>query len=192
MNFAFADSGDCWFIFCIFQSWFSPKESTPDKINEQTGRDRNTGRDASEIQTASPEEQYVIMAEKGRERGVQAVKDKIDDFKESRRDLIKYQKELGIKDPYLINKAEDQINFYQNLVDEYEDQKNNPEKYYTQETLVKKALEYYKIKPNGTSCDEDRRWLEDRNACVRTERAASEFSKWDLEWLRYYSFDNYK
>ncbi len=49
--------------------------------------------------------------------------------------------------------------------------------------LVDRAMNYYKLKSDGTPCDDDRRWVEDRNACIREERARKIFYSWNLEWL---------
>ena len=68
---------------------------------------------------------------------------------------------------------------------------NNPEKYYTKQSLVKKAMEFYKLKPDGSACDDDRRWIEKNNACIREERAEKQYYYYDLEWLRYYKLPSY-
>ncbi len=158
MGLAFADDGDCWFILC----WF-------------TFHDKLT-----------TEEIYVKSAENGRDRAINSVKNEISELREQSKIMSDAQKTAKISiPPTLINGVNDRADFLQSLLDEQEYVKNNPEEFYTQQTLVQKAMEYYKVKPDGTPCDEDRRWVETRNGCVREKTASRAFYSWDLEWLRY-------
>jgi len=158
MGLAYADDGDCWFILC----WF-------------TFHDKLT-----------TEEIYVKSAENGRDRAINFVNNEISELREHSKIMSNAQKVGKISvPPTLINGVNDRADFLQSLLDEQEYVKNNPEEFYTQKTLVQKAMEYYKVKPDGTPCDEDRRWVETRNGCVREQTAHRVFYSWDLEWLRY-------
>jgi len=164
MSAAFADNGDCWFILC----WF-------------TSNDKQT-----------TEEIYVQAAQNGRDRGISAIKNEISSLKENSKIISNAQKSGTISGAdRLVSGMNDRADFLQGLIDEDKDVRNNPEKYYTQQDLVKKAMEFYKFKPDGTACDEDRRWVEKNNACSRQETAGSQYYYYDLEWLRYYKLPNY-
>jgi len=161
---AFADSGDCWFIFCLFEKWYEPKVEKTD---------------------TSLEEFYAQEAEKGKQLGIKKVKEKISDYKESKNKISQIEKRSNLDLSYLKDKTQQEIDFYQSLIDEEKDVRENPAKYYNQHDLVKLALEFYKVKPDGTPCDDDRRWVEDRNNCVRMKTAEKVYYLYDLEWLRY-------
>jgi len=161
---AFADNGDCWFILCWFAS-----------------NDKSTS-----------EEIYVQAAQNGRDRGISAVKNEISNLKDQHKTISNAQKSGTISSAdRLLYGMDDRADFLQGLIDEDEYVRNNPEKYYTQQDLVKKAMEFYKFKPDGTACDDDRRWVEKNNVCIRQERAATQYYSYDLEWLRYYKLPSY-
>jgi len=161
---AFADSGDCWFIFCLFEKFFEPKIEKTD---------------------TSLEEFYAQEAEKGKQLGIKKVNKKISEYKESINEISEIEKQTDTDLSYLKNAIQQETDFYQSLIDEQKDLQNNPAKYYTQSDLVKLASEFYKVKPDGTPCDDDRRWVEDRNTCVRQATAEKAYFYHDLEWLRY-------
>jgi len=154
---AFADSGDCWFIFCWFES------------NDEL----------------TTEEIYIQSAQNGRERAISTVINQISELKENNKMILDAQ-ELGMISgaDRLIDASNDRANFLQKLIDEDNYIKNNPDEFLTQNDLVDRAMNYYKLKPDGTPCDDDRRWIEDKNNCMRQERASKIFFSWDLEWLR--------
>ena len=161
---AFADSGDCWFIFCFFEKFIEPKI-------EKTG--------------VTLEEFYVQEGNKGKQLGIKKVQEKISDYKESKNKISQIEKKSSLDLSYLKDKTQQEIDFYQSLIDGEKDLQNNPAKYYTQSDLVKLASEFYKNKPDGTPCDDDRRWVEDRNNCIRQATAEKAYFYHDLEWLRY-------
>lgn len=161
---AFAESGDCWFIFCLFEKWSEPKK------------------EKSEI---TLEEFYTQEVEKGKQSGIDKVKEKILDFEKSKNKISQIEKQTDSDLSYIKDKTQQEIDFYQSLIDEEKDIRENPAKYYNQHDLVKLALEFYKNKPDGTACDDDRRWVEDRNNCVRLATAEKVYYLYDLEWLRY-------
>lgn len=161
---AFADSGDCWFIFCLFEKYTQPKIEKTD---------------------TSLEEFYTQEAEKGKQLGIKKVNEKISDFKKSYNKISEIEKQTDTDLSYLKSTTQQEIDFYQSLIDEQKDIQENPAKYYNKHDLVKLALEFYKNKPDGTPCDDDRRWVEDRNNCIRQATAEKVFYYYDLEWLRY-------
>ena len=161
---AFADSGDCWFIFCLFEKFIEPKK---------------------EKSETTLEEFYVQEGNKGRQLGIKKVNEKISDYKESYNKISEIEKQTDTDLSYLKSTIQQETDFYQSLIDEQKDIQENPAKYYTQSDLVKLASEFYKNKPDGTPCDDDRRWVEDRNNCVRQATAERAYFMYDLEWLRY-------
>jgi len=161
---AFADSGDCWFIFCLFEKWNEPKIEKTD---------------------TSLEEFYVKEVKKGKQLGIKKVNEKISDYKESYNKISEIEKKSNLDLSYLKSTTQKEIDFYQSLIDEEKDVRENPAKYYNQHDLVKLASEFYKNKPDGTPCDDDRRWVEDRNNCIRQATAEKAYYYYDLEWLRY-------
>lgn len=164
MSAAFADSDNCWFILC----WFA--------LNDEL----------------TTEEIYVQAAQNSRERGISAIKNEISELREDSKTISNAQESGMISGAdKLIYGMNDRAEFLQLLIDEQEDVKNNPEKYYTKQDLVSKAMKFYKFKPDGTACDDDRRWVEKNNACIRQERAGSQYFYYDLEWLRYYKLPSY-
>lgn len=168
---AFADSGDCWFIFCLFEKYTEPKIEKYEPIKEK-----------SEL---TLEEFYAQEGNKGRQLGFKKVNEKISDYTESHHKLSEIEKQTDADLSYLKNTIQQETDFYQSLIDEQKDIQKNPAKYYTQNDLVKLALEFYKNKPDGTPCDDDRRWVEDRNNCIRISTAEKKYYTYDLEWLRY-------
>jgi hypothetical protein len=161
---AFADSGNCWFIFCFFEKFIEPKEEKLD---------------------TTLEEFYTQEAKKGKQLGIKKVNKKISDFKESYNKISEIEKQTDTDLSYLKSTIQQETDFYQSLIDGEKDLQNNPAKYYSQSDLVKLASEFYKNKPDGTPCDDDRRWVEDRNNCVRQATAEKAYFYHDLEWLRY-------
>jgi hypothetical protein len=155
MSSAFADNGDCWFLLC----WF-------------TSNDKST-----------PEEIYVTAAQNGRERTINVMKNQISELKENSKTISDAQKSGIISGAdKLIDVSNERADFLQKLIDEDNYVRNNPNEFLTQSDLVDRAMNYYKIQPDGTPCDDDRRWVED--TCRPMKRAYKEFYSWDLEWLR--------
>lgn len=165
MSSAFADSG-CWY--CPFVEW----ASTPTEKREMT-----------------IEELYVQEAEKGRQSGLQAIKEQISDLKKQKNQFSTLERNSDADYSYLKNGLQKDIDFYQGLLDGEKDRKENPAKYYTQRDLAQLALEYYKYKPDGTQCTEGTHWVDKKQDCYPTGRAESRYMSYDLEWLRYYKFD---
>jgi len=159
MGLAYADDGDCWFILCWFTFY--------DKL--------------------TTEEIYVKSAENGRDRAINFVKNEISELKENSQIISEAQKSGMISNAdNLIDGVNNRANFLQKLIDEDQYVQNNPDEFLTQSNLVDRAMNYYKLKPDGTACDNDRRWINDRNTCVRKDTANKIFYSWDLEWLRDY------
>ena len=155
---AFADNGDCWFILC----WF-------------TSNDKSTN-----------EEIYVQAAQNGRERGFTTIHNQITKLNDNSK-LILDAQELGIISgaDRLIEASNERADYLQGLIDQAEYVKNNPNEFLTQSDLVDRAMNYYKLKPDGTPCDDDRRWVEDREACTPMKRAYKIFHTWDLARRRW-------
>ncbi len=162
MSSAFADNDDCWFIFC----WFDFGEK------------------------ASNEQNYVKHHTKVKTAFMNQMQEEISSLKESKKIILEAEESELIPEMTTIhNGIDNRINLLQDILDTEEDVQNNPGKYLTQSTLVKRAMNYYKIQPNGTPCDDDRRWVED--TCRPMKRANKIFYSWDLEWLRDHpEFDN--
>jgi len=159
MSAAFADNGDCWFVLC----WFASNDKS------------------------TPEEIYVQSAQNGRERGISLIKNEISSLKENSKTISDAQKSGMVSGAdKLLYGMNNRADFLQGLIDKNEYVRNNPEEFLTKQDLVKKAMEFYKLKPDGTACDDDRRWIEKNNACIRQETAEKKYYYYDLEWLRYH------
>lgn len=161
MSAAFAENGDCWFIFCLFEKWTAPK------------------------QEMTVEELYVEQAEKGKQAGIKKINEKLSDLKEYEKTVSDMERQTGVEITDIHKAVNQDIELYEGILYAEEDRQKNPAKYYTKQDLVNLAMEFYKNKPDGTSCDEDRRWVEKSNACVRQETAHKTYYYYDLEWLRY-------
>lgn len=160
---AFADNGDCWFIFCMFEKWFEPKQEKPE---------------------LTVEELYIEQAEKGKQKLLGKVEEKIAELKEYKKTVSGIEKQTDAKIPQIQNAIDQELELLEGVLFVEEDQKKNPAKYFNKENLVNIAMEYYKVKPDGTSCDDDRRWVETRGICIREDTARKLFYTWDLEWIR--------
>ncbi len=157
MSAAFADSGDCWFIFC----WFDFEKKT------------------------SNEQNFVKHQQKVKSAFMKQMKDEISSLQKAKKTISGGVDSKIIPEMNSLNDGIDnRIDLLQEILDTEEDMKNNPSKYLTKRDLVDRAMNYYKLKPDGTACDDDRRWVDDRNACVRMKTAHKVFNSWDLEWLR--------
>jgi hypothetical protein len=137
----------------------------------------------------TPEEIYVKQAEKTKEIMIEKLKTEISSFKESQKKLEIVERTTGTSMDSLQEGLQKEIDLWESIVYTEKDMRENPAKYYTKQSLVKLAMEFYKVKPDGSLCDEDRRWIEDRKACIPSERANKIFYSHDLEWLRYHEFD---
>ena len=120
---------------------------------------------------------------------IKTVKNKISDFENTDKKIRQIEKETGWDLTEWRTAIHGESQFYEELIHTHEDSKKNPEKYYTQQDLVKKALDFYKKRPDGTFCDDDRRWVEERQNCIPLQRATKIYYNYDLEWLRYYKIN---
>lgn len=160
----FAEDGDCWFIFCIFEKIFEPKPKEPKLEEAQT-----------------IEEAYVAEAKKGKQKMIEKLKDEVSMLKDAKKTT---------ENPYLQDAIQQDIDLYEEILYTEKDIHENPEKYYTQKDLINIAVQYYKVKPDGTLCDDDRVWIDERSICMREGSAIKKHIQYyDLEWLRYYEFD---
>jgi len=130
------------------------------------------------------EKWYVQQAEKGKQKGIDQIKERIIELKSYKSGNSDIEKQYGIQSPQIQNAVNQELELLENLIHGEEDQRKNPAKYFTQTDLVNIAMEYYKVKPDGTLCDEDRRWVEDREACIREDTARKKFYSLDLNWIK--------
>ncbi len=155
MSAAFAENGECWFIICWFD--FDDKST-----NEQ---------------------KYVKHQQKVKSVFMNQLEKEISSLKEAKKTISDAEKSDIIPQMSSVKEGLDErIDLYQEILDTEWDMKNNPGKYLSKQKLVERAMNYYKVKPNGEPCDDDRRWVED--TCIPMKRAHKLFHSWDLEWLR--------
>ena len=187
MSSAFADNEDyCWFIFCLFDV----TDKSSEKINTNSHKANRNGfksNDNDKINELTIEEKYVKQQQKIKAKFIDQMKDEIAELKNSKK-IITHGEENNIIPEMntLHNGIDNRIDLLEGILETEEDMKNNPSKYLTQQNLVNRAMNYYTISPDGIPCDDDRRWVDDRNACIREDRANKIFYSWDLEWLRDY------
>ncbi len=154
---AFADNDNCWSIFC----WFD--------FSQKTSNDQNYSKHQQKVK--------VVFMDK--------IQEEISSLKKTKK-TISQGENLDIIPELnsLNNKIDNRINALQGIIDSEEEVKKNPGKYLRQSDLVNRALNYYKNQPDGTPCDEDERWVDDKGYCRSIKRATKAFYTWDLEWLR--------
>lgn len=161
---AFAENGDCWFIFCIFEKAFEPKQK----------RDMTV------------EELYVQEADKGKEKMKKKLNKEISSLKEYQKELKSIERQTGGSVSPLYNAVQQDIDLYEEILYTEKDMRENPQKYYTDRDLINLAIEYFKVKPDGSRCDDDRVWIEAESNCVPEGSAVKRHLQYyDLEWLRY-------
>jgi len=172
MSVAFADSKDCWFIFC----WFD--------FSEKTSNEENLAKHQQKVKSAVMNQMRdeISSLRQAKNTISDGLDSKIDSERNSLNDRL--DSKIDSKMNSLNDGIDNRIDLLEEILDTEEDMKNNPDKYLTNRDLVDRAMNYYKLKPDGTACDEDRRWVDDRNACVRMKTAYKVFNSWDLEWLQ--------
>ena len=124
--------------------------------------------------------------QKKADRFIASVQKDIDSLEKRKNELLRSEL-LGVVPEIeeTIYKIENRINYLQQAgIDSEKAWKKNPENFLSQNDLVDRAMTFYQLRPDGTACDEDKRWVEDRNNCI--QRAEKEYFTWDLEWLREY------